>query len=249
MKIWQKYQDHLFDGEWHIHTNFTDGANSIYEYAEKAVELGIPLLAFTEHVRKELTYDFSIFLDEINVARREFPSLILLSGCEAKVLPNGVLDCDHDIWEAVDYKIFAFHSFPQSLDKYINALEKVLLNYDVDAWAHPGLFLMKNNYIQLPNDRLINLFNLMEQNEILLELNIKHHMPRTDWLIKYLTQGVAKRVVFGGDIHKLGDLYLTMAKKQRWIDSFVFSTARSAGDMKAFIVWLIENHPESFRKL
>jgi DNA polymerase (family 10)/putative hydrolase len=85
MKTWKKYVDYLLEGEWHIHTNYTDGKNTVFEYCEKAVEIGIPLLAFTEHVRKELTYDFNQFLNEIEEAREEF-DLIILSGCEAKVL-------------------------------------------------------------------------------------------------------------------------------------------------------------------
>ena len=47
MKTWKKYIDYLLVGEWHIHTSYTDGKNSVFEYCEKAIEVDIPLLALT----------------------------------------------------------------------------------------------------------------------------------------------------------------------------------------------------------
>ena len=76
--------------------------------------MNVPLLAFTEHVRKNLDYDFNDLLDDIEKAREEF-DLIILSGVEAKVLADGDLDVEDWILKEVDYSIFAFHSFLFSL--------------------------------------------------------------------------------------------------------------------------------------
>lgn len=65
MKTWQRYPEFLIKGEWHVHTCYTDGQNTIDECCQKAVEIGIPLIAFTEHVRKNLNYDFHNFLNDI----------------------------------------------------------------------------------------------------------------------------------------------------------------------------------------
>jgi len=214
MSIINKYREYLFSGEWHIHTNYTDGKNSVLEYAEKAVELHVPLVAFTEHVRKKLDYDFSQFLNEIDVARKEFPSLIILSGCEAKVLPDRSLDCDDEILEKVDYKIFAFHSFHGNLDEYFVVLRNILINCDVDVWAHPGLFFKKHNNILISDTRLSEIFKIMKATNTSLEMNLKYKLPDKDWIAKYKKETNGSYVVFGGDVHNIEDFYYLWKLKQ-----------------------------------
>ena len=97
MKICEKYKHFLFKGEWHIHTSYTDGKNTVLEYTEKAIELGIPLLAFTEHVRLNIEYNYDELLNDILIVKQKYPELIILSGIEAKILPDGKLDCPLDI--------------------------------------------------------------------------------------------------------------------------------------------------------
>ena len=63
MKKWRKYQSYLTSGDWHIHTNYTDGENSIEDYCERALKNGLELIAFTEHVRRDLDYAFGQFID------------------------------------------------------------------------------------------------------------------------------------------------------------------------------------------
>jgi DNA polymerase (family 10)/putative hydrolase len=206
MKIWQKYQEYLSSGEWHIHTSFTDGKNSVLEYAERAVQLGIPLLAFPEHVRLELQYNFDDFLGEIEIARRKFPQLVILSGCEAKVLPDGTLDCSREILDKVEYRLFAFHSFPDNIETYMFALRKVVNELPVDAWAHPGLFFKKHRSLVLGNDALQSIFEELNKNDILLEENSKYGLPTSDWLEIYFGVTGNKPLVSGGDIHSIYEL-------------------------------------------
>lgn len=199
MKVWKKYTNYLLSGEWHVHTNYTDGKNTVREYCERAMELGIPLIAFTEHVRRMLDYDFNDFLNDIEKAREEF-DLIILSGCEAKVLPNGELDVEDWILREVDYPIFAFHSFPRDLDLYLGSLKKVLRNKYVNTWAHPGVFLRRYGF-ELGGDDLINIFKLMNKHEVLLEINSRYNVPSKEWID--LAKGYGVGVVHGSDAHSL----------------------------------------------
>lgn len=221
-RIRQRYRDYFFSGEWHIHTNFTDGKNSVCEYAERAVELGIPLLAFTEHVRVELEYDFGELLDEIEKAREKFPQLEILSGCEAKVLPDGTLDCSKEILERSDWRLFAFHTFPASIEKYLFAIDKVVNEYPVDAWAHPGLFFKKHTNLALSGDQLRQIFEGLVKNAVLLEVNLRYGLPESGWLEKYLTIAGDEAVIFGGDIHSVDELGLSLTTKENWRSSSPF---------------------------
>ena len=201
-KNWMKYRQYLLDGEWHVHTNYTDGKNSVFELCLEFKNLGIPLVAFTEHVRKELTYDFNQFLEDIEKAREEF-DLIILSGCEAKVLPSGELDVEDWILRDVDYPIFAFHSFPKDIDLYIKCLKNVLKKKYVNTWAHPGAFLLRRG-LELPEKELIDIFKLIGKQNVLLEVNKKYNVPHRAWLD--IAERYNVKTVKGNDIHSIGDL-------------------------------------------
>jgi len=203
MKTWRRYEEYLLTGEWHVHTNYTDGRNSVFEICERARELGIPLLAFTEHVRRELTYDFNDFLSDIDRARGEFPELIILSGVEAKVLPDCGLDVEDEVIKQVDYPIFAFHSFPRNKELYVRCLKKAIKNRYVNAWAHPGLFLRKTGF-SLTVDELEEIFNLMRKHDVLLEINRRYGLPEKEWANIASEMGV--KIVRGGDVHRVEDL-------------------------------------------
>jgi len=203
MKTWRKYEEYLLTGEWHVHTNYTDGQNSVFEICKRAKELGIPLLAFTEHVRRELTYDFNEFLSDIDRAREEFPELIILSGVEAKVLPDGSLDVEDEIIKQVDYPIFAFHSFPRNRELYVGCLKKAIKNKYVNAWAHPGLFLQRTGF-NLNTGGLREIFNLMRKYDVLLEINKRYGLPEKEWV--NLAEHMGIRMVRGDDVHSIGEL-------------------------------------------
>jgi DNA polymerase (family 10)/putative hydrolase len=202
MKIWKKYIDHLLKGRWHIHTIYTDGKNNVSEYCKRAVELDVPLVAFTEHVRKDLDFDFNDLLNDIEKAKKEF-DLIILSGVEAKVLNEGDLDVEDRILKEVDYSIFAFHSFPKDIDLYKRCLEKIIKNDQINTWAHPGLFLEKYG-LRLPESELIEIFKLMRKYDVLLEINRKYNLPPRTWL--QLAEQYDVQKVVGNDVHCIEDL-------------------------------------------
>lgn len=203
MKTWERYKGYLLKGEWHIHTNYTDGKDSIFEYCQKAKELGLPLIAFTEHVRRTLDYDFDKFLDDITKAREAFPELIILSGCEAKVLPNGELDIGEENLRKVDYPIFAFHSFPADLDLYVKCLKKTIENKFINAWAHPGVFLKAHN-LEMDERTLLDVLRLLKENDVLLEINEKYSSPPKHWNNLISMVGVTE--VRGSDIHSVAEM-------------------------------------------
>ncbi|MCS3901431.1 PHP domain-containing protein [Methanococcus voltae] len=212
MKIWEKYEDYLLTGEWHVHTNYTDGKNTVKDLCEKATTLNIPLIAFTEHVRKNLNYDFNDFLTDIDTCKNEFPDLIILSGLEAKVLPDGTLDVLDDILNTVDYPIFAYHGFPKDITTYLETLNGIVSKSKfakrLNTWAHPGLFFQKNPNLlnELDEDILKEIFITMKKNKILLEINSKYNLPYQNWINLAKNEDISLNFVKGSDIHDLNNL-------------------------------------------
>ncbi len=202
MKTWKKYENFLISGEWHVHTAYTDGHNTVEELCEEAERRGIPLIAFTEHVRRKLNYSFEDLLYDIERAKEEHPSLVILSGVEAKVLPDGSLDVSEDIIREVDYPVFAFHSFPDDLATYVDALHAVINGGKAHTWAHPGVFLIKHNFdpYSIPVEKIIR---LLKENDILLEINGKYNLPFKQWIAIACKYNV--KFVCGSDIHRISE--------------------------------------------
>jgi DNA polymerase (family 10)/putative hydrolase len=203
MKTWEKHKKFLMSGNWHVHTSYTDGDNTVREYCQIAVKRKIPLLAFTEHVRRALDYDFGTFLDEIELARREFPKLEILSGCEAKLLPGGGMDVSKGVLRKVDYPILAEHSFPDDANLYLSALKKALKIPELNAWGHPGLHLIATGR-SISECELKKVFGIMKRNKVLLELNEKYKLPLASWIKLAKKEGVT--FVSGTDAHSKKEL-------------------------------------------
>ncbi len=202
MKTWHRYEHHTLSGEWHIHTTYTDGGNSVAEYCEVASDYGIPLLAFTEHVSIELTYDFNEFLEEIDSARSQY-DLIILSGCEAKVLPDGSLNVSDSVIGEVDYPIFSFHSFPGDLALFLESLERVFQDRRVNTWAHPGRLPVRQN-LEIDSEALQAIMKQMKHNNILLEVNRRYGLPKNEWVEE--AKRIGLNLFRGSDVHSIEGL-------------------------------------------
>ena len=213
----KSYKQFFFTGEWHIHTNYTDGKNSVFDYCQAAINLGLPLLSFTEHVRKNLTYDFDSLLNDIEKAKKKFPELILLTGCEAKVLPDGTPDCNEDILKTCNYVLFAYHSFPPDSELYFSSLETILNNKYIDCWAHPGLFFKKNPELPFSESQLLKIFDILKRRDILFEINFKYNLPQDNWINLYLENHFNRNIIFGGDIHSVLQLEKTIGLKKNYL--------------------------------
>jgi len=144
---YSEYKNCIRYGDFHVHTDYTDGKNTVIEYCQKARQNNLKLIAFTEHVRKSITYDYDDFLSDISQAKSEFHDIKILSGCEAKVLNiNGELDAPEEILDQCDIVVGVFHSFRYKDKKnYLTALKAMLRNPVVDIWGHPMLFAERHN--------------------------------------------------------------------------------------------------------
>lgn len=203
MKRWHKYEQCLLKGDWHVHTNYTDGKNTIFEYCKQAEKNGLELIAFTEHVRKDLTYNFEDFISNIYSAKDMF-DLVVIGGCEAKVLDlEGKLDVSEDVLKNCEVVLGTFHSFSYSgKEYYLTALCNMLKNPDVDIWAHPMHYAMRNN-LTLTELELRCISTLSLKYDVLIEKNMKYGIDK-----KFLKIASAAgcKYVYGGDAHEIHEL-------------------------------------------
>lgn len=189
-------------GDWHVHTSYTDGENTILDYCRQAVKNGLELVAFTEHVRQNLDYDFDKFISDVRLAREKF-DLIILYGCEAKVLSlDGKLDAPKDVLRRCELVLGVFHSFPfNEKQNYLEALKNMLKNPFLDVWAHPTLFARKK--FKLTKDEIDGIIKCCMKNNVLIERNVRYNLPDRRFM-----NVVKKKWKFtvGSDAHKISEL-------------------------------------------
>lgn len=163
-------------GDWHLHTDYTDGAATVDGYCSRAVENGLEFLVFSEHTRRTLDYEYDALLADIEAARARY-DLTLLPGCEAKTLDvDGRLDVPADVVERADVVTGVFHSFDGDRDAYLDAAEAMLLNPRVDVWGHPLLYPDRRGD-RLSDADLDRLVAAAADGDVLLERNRRYGLP------------------------------------------------------------------------
>ncbi|MBB6448293.1 DNA polymerase (family 10) [Geomicrobium halophilum] len=198
---WFKERDDNIDlklirGDLHMHTVWSDGANSIEDMAKAAIERGYEYIAITDHSRY---LQVANGLSEERVLRQQeelrnvnekLNDIHLFSGIEMDIRPDGTLDYSDKTLEQIDFVIASVHSgFSQTERQIRSRINAALENPYVNLIAHPtGRLIGKRNGYAVDMDWL---FKRAAETGTALELNANPH--RLD-----LSAGVLKRAVDQG---------------------------------------------------
>jgi DNA polymerase (family 10) len=163
-------------GDLHVHTNWSDGSNTIEEMARAAKSGGYQYIAICDHsptlgVTRGLTQE-RLFkqVKEIERLNRGLKGFRVLCGIEVDVQSNGQLDFDDDILKKLDLVVAAVHTkFGQSKDEMTRRITRAVENPHVDIIAHPtGRLIGKREPYQVDMDKIMD---ACRANSKVLELN------------------------------------------------------------------------------
>ena len=187
--------------DYHIHCSYNDHSSpdlTVENIIKKAKELNLTTIAFTEHVRN--TSDWTErYIEEINQFL-PITNLNVLKGFEAKILPDGSIDCP-SIYLNDDYFIVAsFHTKYQEKDKWYNALLKAINNESVNVIGH----LEHDHCFSLKYDEIKRIGEEVVSNDKIIEINSKYHRPPLEYLKIFAGLGV--RFHLGSDAHSLDEI-------------------------------------------
>lgn len=130
-------------GDFHAHTQYSDGASTIAEMADAAREMGYEWLALTDHspslevargLSVERLLERAEIIDDYNARTRDFR---LLNGTESDIHPDGSLDYPDDVLEQLDVVIASVHSrFSLSQEEMTRRVVNAIKGGRVDILGH-----------------------------------------------------------------------------------------------------------------
>lgn len=204
--------------DFHIHTNQTDGTDTIETILKKAKEKNIISIAFTEHVREETDW-FDSFADNVRKSAEKFPEITVFVGCETKALDNkGRLDVTDKILGKCDIVLGSVHRIQKDKNEYIDfsqidpfrlaelELEMsigMLENSPIDVLAHPG-GMYSSRYGGYPTNYFKEMMRVSAGNGKAIEVNSMYLKNAYDFF--EASSHINPYISIGSDAHKADDI-------------------------------------------
>lgn len=140
-------------GDLHMHTDFSDGRDTLQSMVATCAALGYEYIAITDHSesagasRTLSVRDLRRQMDEIDRLQEQFPSMRILKGVEVDILPDGRLDFPDSVLEPLDLVLASLH------DRAGHSSDRLLRRYRAAA-EHPLVTLLTH-----PANRLVGRYD------------------------------------------------------------------------------------------
>lgn len=198
-------------GDLHMHTTWSDGAHTLEDMINACREKGYKYMAITDHSRY-LTVANGLTPERLREQNEEikrlndkYDDILILSGIEMDILPDGTLDYEDELLAELDIVIASIHSsFNQPKAKIMDRLKTALMNPHVDIIAHPtGRLIGRRQGYDVDIELLIE---LAKETNTVLELNSNPN--RLDLTSTYVrkAQENGVKIVINTDAHHKEDL-------------------------------------------
>ncbi|PAE17408.1 DNA polymerase/3'-5' exonuclease PolX [Virgibacillus sp. 7505] len=198
-------------GDLHMHSTWSDGAQSIEQMAKQAMELGYSYIAITDH-SKYLKVANGLDEKRLRKQREEierinalYPDFHIFAGVEMDILPDARLDFDDDFLQEMDYVIGAIHSsFSQSADQIKERLTAALEHPNVNVIAHPtGRLIGRRAGYAADPDWLIE---KAAETGTVIELNANPNRLDLSWTYLKKAQELGVKIAVNTDAHSYATL-------------------------------------------
>ncbi len=200
----------------HLHSNYSDGKNSLSEIANIAYKLGYKKICFTDHTWKSSTW-IDKYISEIKELNLYYLNKMEISiGFESKVLDfSGNLDINDLYLNNLNYQIVAaIHRIPKdngcffskeevinqpslAYECYLKSLLGLKKNNRINRFAHPtnllGVINVDHRFWSILDD-------IYSNTQIQLELNFKYDFS---YIPRFFFEKFRNKIVVGSDSHSI----------------------------------------------
>lgn len=198
-------------GIFHVHTNFSDGAESLENIIAAARQMGMEYIGISDHSQSAF-YAGGLKIEDIqrqhaliDALNKKFAPFHIFKGIESDVAPNGRLDYEDQILDRFDFVIAAVHShFNMTEDEMTGRICAALAHPRTTMLAHPTgrLLLSREPYA-------VNMLKVIEtaaQYGKILELNANPPRFDLDWRNCIIAKKKGVKIAVNPDAHSIAGL-------------------------------------------
>ncbi len=228
-------------GDLHIHTNDSDGFNTIDEIVEAARKKGYQYIAITDHSQslqiagglneKKLEEQ----IKRIEKINQNTHDLTVLKGIEVDIKSDGTLDLPDSILQKLDIVIAAIHSgFKQESSQLMKRLTRAMKNPYVNIIAHPtGRIIGYREPYAVDMQEIIR---IAVQTNTTLEINASpERMDLNDIYVKSASEQ-GTRLSIATDAHQLAALdnmiYGVSVARRGWLEKSAVLNTFSLSELR-----------------
>lgn len=232
-------------GDLHMHTDWSDGRDTIEAMVDRCSALGYEYMAITDHSpHSSASRNLSIEgvtrqAEAIAAVRERYPHLTILHGCEADILPDGRLDFPDRILEKFDLVLASLHegaghSPDQLLRRYAAAMRHPL----VTIITHPSNRLPPHRPpYDLDYDRL---FDAAIETATVLEIDGSPAHLDMDGALARRAIAAGASVSIDSDAHRAEMLerqmdFGIMMARRGWVEACHVLNTRPVAEIRALI--------------
>lgn len=198
-------------GDLQMHTDATDGANTLAEMVAACAARGYEYIAITEHtqavrVAGGLTKSgFHRQFRAIDAAQKRLSKMTVLKGVEVDILEDGSLDLDDETLAEFDIVIASVHSrFNLPKRQMTRRIVRALQHPAVSIFGHPtGRLLGKRDPYLVDMGEVIA---VARAEGVLLEINAQPDRLDLDALYVRMAKDAGVKLVINTDAHRLQEL-------------------------------------------
>ena len=214
-------------GLFHVHSTWSDGANTIEEMALAAQKAGFSWIGIADH-SEAASYAHGIKkadlpkqhqeIDRINASMKDFH---IFKGSEVDILDSGKLDYDADTLRGLDFIVIAVHSrFNMTEKEMTGRIIRAMENDYFTILAHPtGRLLLARDAYPLDIREIIQ---AAARTNTVIEINANPHRFDLDWRQCKYAKELGVKLSINPDAHRtdgIGDMkYGVGIARKGWLE-------------------------------
>ena len=231
-------------GLFHVHTNWSDGADSLEDMVKAARKLGLQYFGLSDHSKVAI---YANGLDEkrlkeqadaVDKLNKEIEDFFIFKGSEVDILSDGKLDFADSVLKKLDFSVGSVHSkLSMKKDEATKRLTTALKDPYLTFLGHmTGRLLLGRKGYEVDMDEIIR---TAARNKKVIEINANPHRLDIDW--RYIKKAKEAGIKFSinPDAHSkagLSDfLYGVFIARKGWLTKDDLVNTMNVEQVKKFL--------------
>ncbi|MGQ9845749.1 MAG: DNA polymerase/3'-5' exonuclease PolX [Caldisericia bacterium] len=201
-------------GDTHVHTKYSDGENTIYEMALKAIDMGYEYIVIADHA-KALGVASGLSIEDFEKQKREIDKINeefgdkfrIFFGCELNILSDGKIDFEERDLSIFDICLAGIHTgFNQDKKKITERIKRAMNIKKIKIITHPtGRLIGSRDEYEVDLDEI---FKEAKNCGTVLEINASYErLDLNDINVMHGNEQYGLKFAIGTDAHSIYGLY------------------------------------------